>query len=93
MENLFTLIKNWSEITFPDAVSADHLRKLSQEVNEAINDPFDLTEYADCLIALSSAVNRAGFTFDQWVNATQQKLKVNEQRKWLKNNDGTHQHI
>lgn len=80
-------------MTFPDATSSDHLRKLKQETDEAINDPKDVSEYSDCLIALFAAVNRSGFTYDDLVNSTYCKLKINEQRKWLKNSDGTYQHF
>jgi len=93
MKRLFISIKEWSEKTFPDAVSTDHLRKLKQEVDEAINDPNDILEYSDCLIALLASVNRSGFTFDDLIKATHRKLKINKGRKWIKNLDGTHQHL
>lgn len=78
---------------FSDANEIDHLEKLKQEAQEAKESPKDIIEYADCLLCLFGAANKAGFTYNQLLEATRDKLFICENREWKKKPDGTYQHI
>ena len=70
-----------------------HFKKLANEATEAMDAPQDITEHADCLLVLFSAIQGAGFTLDEVVRAAQQKHLVNLTRQWNHKPDGTLQHI
>lgn len=89
---LFDQMGIFAKERFPNAGSIEHLLKLKQEADEAIKSPKDITEYADCLLALFGAAHKAGFTFKQLLFASNQKFKVVKQRKWERLEDGTYQH-
>jgi len=91
--DLYTEMGRFSWITFPDATSVEHLKKLKQETDETINSPDDISEYADCLLTLFGAAYRQGFTYGELMNATRKKLEIVKKRKWKKMSDGTYQHI
>jgi hypothetical protein len=93
MKLIYNEMGQFAEKTFPDATPIEHLKKLQQEVNESIQAPTDITEYADCLLALFGAAYRAGFTYAELVVATANKLIVCQNRKWERKPDGTYQHI
>ena len=79
--------------TFSDIGSIEHLKKLKNEADEAISEPQNIVEYADCELALHAAVYRAGFTYEQLQKAKFEKLKIVKKRKWKKMYDGTYQHL
>ncbi len=58
------------------------LKHLAKEVQEVIEDPTNLIEYADCLFLIFDSCRRAGFTFDELLDAAFYKLAVNKRRKW-----------
>lgn len=60
------------------------LKHLRKEVEEVIDNPGDLMEYADCMTLVMDATRRAGFTFDQLVEAMFAKLEINRAREWPK---------
>jgi hypothetical protein len=93
MKNLYESVKIFCFKKFPDASNIDHLRKLNDETMEAIETPFDIEEYADCLIALLGAANKSGFNYDELLKASKEKLFICEKRKWKKLKNGTYQHI
>lgn len=93
MEDLYNSIGLWVKSAFPEAGTVDHLLKLRHEAMDAINSPGDITEYADCLIALLGASFKVGFDYDSLLNATNSKLLVNTTRSWKKESDGTYQHV
>lgn len=79
--------------TFPDAGPVEHLRKLVQEAEEAIDEPTDIEEYADCLLTIFGAASKAGFSYSQLLCEANAKLGKVQTRKWKRNSDGTYQHI
>jgi len=89
---LFNSIGEWSKKTFPDAGSIQHIIKLKNEAQEVIESPYDIKEYADCIIALLSAAYKADITFFELVKAVEDKLEINKKRNWTKLSDGTYQH-
>lgn len=92
MNQLFDLIGNWSATAFPDAGTIDHIKKLKDEADEVIKEPYDIEEYADCIIALFAGAWKTGITFSMLVEAVNQKLEVNKKREWVKLPNGTYQH-
>jgi len=89
---LFNSIGEWSKNAFPDADSIKHIIKLKNEAQEVIEAPYDIKEYADCIIALLAAAYKADISFFELVEAVKNKLEVNKNRKWTKLSDGTYQH-
>ena len=89
---LFNAIGEWSKNALPDAGSIEHIIKLKHEAQEVIEAPYDIKEYADCFIALLAAAYKADIAFFELVEAVQNKLEVNKNRKWTKLSDGTYQH-
>lgn len=89
---LFNSIGEWSKNAFPDANSIAHIVKLKHEAQEVIEAPYDIKEYADCIIALFAAAYKADIAFFELVGAVESKLEVNKNRKWTKLSDGTYQH-
>ena len=57
-------------------------KKLIEEATEAMEAPNDITEHADCLLVLFSAIALAGFQLDEVIKAAQQKHLVNLTRQW-----------
>jgi len=92
-EYIYEYIGKLAYKLFPNAGAIEHLLKLKQEVNEAINDPKDIEEYVDCTFAIIAAANKAGFTCEQFIEALYKKSMINENREWQQMPDGTHQHI
>lgn len=89
---LFELMGIFAVKTFPDAGSVEHLKKLKIEADEAIQDPKDILEYSDCLLALFGAAYKAGFTYNQLIESSKSKFEIVKSRKWEKLSDGTYQH-
>ena len=92
-ERYYNELGQWTKEAFSDAGSVEHLRKLHEETDEAIECPEDISEYADCLGAIFGAAYKQGFSFEQLLNASFDKLEINKSRKWQKLPDGTYRHI
>ena len=89
---LFDAMGKFAVEKFPDAGSVEHLKKLKYEADEAIAEPQDLVEYADCLLALFGAAYKAGFTYEDLLKASEGKLEIVKKRNWKRLDDGTYQH-
>ncbi len=94
---LQTKLFEWSSATFgtpqergPEG-PLNHLRK---EINEAIDDPDDIVEFADMYMLLSDAASRAGHSMSDVLYASIEKLLVNKKREWGPiNADGFSEHV
>jgi len=93
MEIVYNGMYEFSIDVFHDSSGVDHLKKLKIEADEAIDQPDDIIEYADCLLALFAASSKAGFTFEELLQASEEKLEVVKTRKWKKGDNGLYQHI
>lgn len=93
MRNLFNEISSFAKDVFPNATNIEHLTKLKNEAQEAIETPEDIEEYADCLIALFGACQKSKFSFEQLYDAASKKMIINRSRTWVKQKDGTYQHV
>ncbi len=75
----------WSQATFGTDLQRGPigtLKHLAKEVQECLNEPNDVKEYADCLILILDASRRAGFSADELVAAGLAKMAENRQRQW-----------
>lgn len=75
----------WSQKTFgSDSVRGPQgpLLHLAKEVQECLEKPKDLEEYADLLFLVFDSTRRAGFTYEELVAAVFTKLEKNKLRKW-----------
>lgn len=85
IESLANNLSQWSQATFgPDNVRGPigPLRHLEKEVQEALAAPGDIMEYADCLTILMDAARRAGFSIQQLIDASNDKIEFNKTRLW-----------
>jgi hypothetical protein len=58
------------------------------------NNPNQNLEFADCFILLFGAANSAGMSYQNIIDAINQKMEINYQRKWGKpNEDGVVNHL
>lgn len=84
----------WSDQTFGARSPIGPLHHLRKEVDEVIQNPTDIKEYADCLLLLMDSARLSGFNMDDLYFAAQQKFKENKQRKWGKPDiNGVVEHI
>lgn len=84
---LWNQISDWSQRTFgidSERGPVGVLKHLKKEADEAIADPKDLKEYADCLILILDASRRAGFEMEQLFEAALEKIELNKIRTYPK---------
>lgn len=77
----------WSQETFGSdetrgPVAA--LKHLALEVQEALEQPDDASEYADCFLLIIDASRRAGISISELLQHASDKLEVCKQRDWPK---------
>ena len=92
-KDIFESLGNLSIKVFTQAGPIEHLIKLKEEADEAIEDTSDIMEYVDCLLALYAAAYKAGFTYEDMVKSSNDKIEILKQRKWMVREDGIYQHI
>lgn len=68
----------WGDSRPPDGCIT-HLQLEARELEDA---PYDIKEYADCLILLLNAAGLAGLSTDDLMEAAWRKHEVNMARKW-----------
>jgi hypothetical protein len=93
MENTFLRMGEFSIRVMPDAPPTGHLKKLIHEAEEAISEPNDIFEYADCILCVFAAAYKSGFSFEDLKKAVAEKVNILENRKWKKTEDGLYQHL
>ena len=70
------------------------LHHLKGEVDELIEAPNDIYEYADCMILLIQSAMRAGYRMNRLFDACEEKHEINKKRKWGEpDENGVVQHI
>jgi hypothetical protein len=85
MGRFFEARHSWSMATFggPEVRGPiGPLRHLAKEVQEAIESPGDVEEYADLITLAFDAADRAGFSYEDIVSALWAKLAKNRERLW-----------
>lgn len=87
----------WSEETFGPRTSRGAigpLKHLKKEVEEMLENPTDLEEFADGLFLLTDAAFRAGFTYREFMDMLWYKLEKNKKRVWgPPSADGVVEHV
>ena len=78
-------ITAWADSLFgKDRKPESILYHLKKEIDELIQEPMSLEEYADVGILWLSAADKAGYKIDELYFAMIGKLMVNKSRKWGK---------
>ena len=102
LQRLMDEVSEWQHKTFESVECVNisrHLEKEAKELTDELNkmaiDSFSVaSEMADCLILLSSCAKRYGFTAEDLITYSFEKLEINKSRQWGKQNeDGTYTHI
>lgn len=85
----------WSEQTFGIGRSPDGpIAHLVKEVEELQKQPYDLMEYADCLMLILDAASNADIPADILLEAAWDKLEINRHRDWGKpDENGVVEHV
>jgi hypothetical protein len=87
IEDFWYAQADWSRATFgsdQERGPIGPLKHLKKEIEEVLQTPDDIVEFADLLFLVFDATRRAGFTFDQLREAAHDKLAVNKKRRWPK---------
>ena len=83
LQDLFDDNVTWQWETFgPGYNPLPSLHHLKKEVQEAIDEPHNLEEYADIFLMTLAAVDRAGFDLPDLLKAAKDKFIICKQRKW-----------
>ena len=88
MQNVMDACGLWSDATFGSGNPTDpqsglgSLAHLKEEVEELIENPNDIEEWADVTMLLLDAARRRGFTAKQLLQWTLAKLEINKTREW-----------
>lgn len=98
IKTLGVLIKEhekFSDETFgKDRNPIGPLKHLKKEIDEIIENPDDIVEYADFLLLFIDAIRLNGYTFSKVINAAFEKLEVNKTRDWPPlNKEGYSEHV
>lgn len=83
--NLFNVITEWQDRTFPNSNVSSKLSHLKDEIEEVLAATCDTDikeEFADCFILLMGAAHSYGMTYDDITTAVINKTHKNVNRKW-----------
>ncbi len=103
---LFKEHQEFAKNKFPKSTWESSLRGLEREIKEVELAKADYyvidghenrrklgIEYIDCFMYLLDSMNRAGFIADEIPELFEEKLAINKEREWAKNNDGSYSHV
>jgi len=93
MKNSFDKLKKIAEEIFPESTFEGHLLKAKDEIDEVIENPSDVSEFADVLICVFNAAHKRGISYEQLYEAVENKIPIIEKRVWTKTEDGNYQHV
>ncbi|MFP4048210.1 MAG: dATP/dGTP pyrophosphohydrolase domain-containing protein [Bacteroidales bacterium] len=80
--NTYDKMVAFAKKRFPKASADDHLLKIKEEVQEAIDNNKDISEFADILLALYAAAGKAGYKEAELKAAAEKKFKELRKRRW-----------
>jgi NTP pyrophosphatase (non-canonical NTP hydrolase) len=90
----------WSHETFPKGTAHGAMLHAAREVNEVIQEidkgpaTYDMAkEYADVIFCVLDSARRNNISLAEIINAGDDKLQINKERKWKDNGDGSYSHI
>ena len=106
LEELFAEHQDFAKGKFPESTYDSSLRGLEREIKEVEAARMDYyvidgsenrkllgLEYVDCFMYLLDSMNRVGFKADELSELFEAKLKINKEREWKKNKDGSYSHV
>lgn len=97
VDSLQAQLFEWSSATFGSAEKCGPegpLNHLRREIDEALETPSDIMEFADMYMLLSDAASRAGHRMSDVLDASVTKLEINKKRQWGKPNaEGFSEHV
>ena len=87
MRKQFTDIDEWQRETFPQSTAITKLAHLDLELKELKSDIESNSkdkrlELADCFMLLIGIAAFEGFTYEDVIDALEEKMKINKRRKW-----------
>lgn len=77
---------------FGERTPLSPLTHLREEIQEVIDNPSDIMEYADCTTLIFDALRLAGFTLEDLEKAMAAKLQINKRREWIQVGEGETKH-
>jgi len=97
-------ITQWQSVTFSKATALSKIAHLAEELSELVVElqktpaPADpknkRLEFADCFILLFGAASSDGMTYENIVDAIEEKMAINKARRWGEpNKNGVVNHI
>ena len=106
LEELFKQHQDFARDKFPLSTYDSSLRGLEREIKEVelarmdyrvIDDSENRKalglEYIDCFMYLLDSMNRLGFEAKEISELFEEKLKINKEREWKINSDGSYSHV
>lgn len=83
----FDEIAAWQRETFGQSTALSKIEHLKEEIEElridlAIDGLGKHLEFADCFILLFGAADASGMTYEDIMNAIDEKMAINRSRKW-----------
>ena len=101
--DLFEYVTKWQKETFPESKTHSKVAHLGDEVSELFleiafpqddNGKAMRMEFADCFILLMGAAHDSGMTYEDIIEAINEKMEINKARKWGKPDElGVVKHI
>ncbi len=94
-DKLYEDYTRWAVGTFGLDNPKHGATKLVKEAKELEENPTDITEQADCLMCLLYNFKCAhpDKPISDLLEAAKAKLEINKNREWVKQPDGTYQHL
>ena len=94
MNDLQYDLKSWTEKQFPTRSLESITNHLKKEIQELLDDPDDIMEFADCFMLLLDAASYQGHKMSDIWRAMGKKLEINKNRQWGEpNEEGFVEHI
>ena len=93
MKELLSEIAVWAEQTFPNEGVTGKLAHLKEEIEELLDDPTNLDEWADCFLLLFDAARKQGIEYDDIAAAMRAKFERNKLRRWVEDMPGIYHHV
>ena len=72
----------WSRETFGESSLESNIDHLRDELNEVVENPNDIEEWADVMLLYMNASSFVGHTMDDIFEAVQKKYEKNNKRTW-----------